>query len=182
MGTIITHGKSQWGRANKHKRKDPEFDEELANKKDIAVTKPIDNAEIIKEMTDSTEIGKTMVRKIYDSTNDVKEVLKNNKNVNQQKHTNIIEHNKYGNPIMKNRSGISSISEEVPEKTSTHLNHKKVTKKIPENPIVLDSKSLDGNILEDNEIENTHGISFIEDIDGWEEKLKLLNEDIARST
>ncbi len=66
MGTIIAHGKNQWGRSTKNKRTDSELEEELTaieSPKSIVTQETI----ILKDISDQVNVGTKVVKKIDDS-------------------------------------------------------------------------------------------------------------------
>lgn len=68
MGTIIAHGKSQWGRSNKNRRVDPELEAEQATI-EIPNSVVTQEAVILKQISDQVDVGTTLIKKIDEIPN-----------------------------------------------------------------------------------------------------------------
>lgn len=76
MGTIIAHGKSQWGRANKNIRTDAELEAEKAYiAENLPKSVSTDEAKILKDITENIEAGTKIVTRIVSGINTVDEKL-----------------------------------------------------------------------------------------------------------
>lgn len=119
MSTIIAHGKSQWGRANKNKKVDPEEQAELEREallKSINAPKSkiTEEARMLAEMSQKMEAGDEMVGKV------------NNKEVDKIEPTPMI----VLSDMTQNPISVESISQ-----GNKKMNHKKFEKKPPKSRI-----------------------------------------------
>lgn len=79
MGTIIAHGKSQWGRANKNIRTDAELE---AEREAIAQQLPksvgTSEADILKGISENIDAGTKVITKVFKDASEIKNTLRNN--------------------------------------------------------------------------------------------------------
>ena len=65
MGTIIAHGKNQWGRSNKNRRVDSELEAEL-NSVESPQSVVTDEAVMLKDISEQVNIGTKVIKKMDD--------------------------------------------------------------------------------------------------------------------
>jgi hypothetical protein len=161
-GTIITHGKGAWGRANRHKRIDADIEAELHNTKSTPSKVILEHADVIQKVMEVIEPGQTIFTQVQNTgLHSIPETP-----------ISIIEHGvktiQKANPI---RPALPHKSEEIVKlfKESVVINSsdKISTKNHPELTVSIEKKKKTKT--------KKPKVQFIEDISDFDEKLKLLN-------
>lgn len=166
MGTIITHGKVSWNRANKNKRIDADLEAEQKNRERTLSGTVVKHTDVIQMVMEVIEPGQTIITKVNDS-GDVSVLTPN---VSLNKHTEIQSFpklHKREKPII-NKPIENLLVEETREKVILEpVENKHAVIDVVEKKIEIKKTR--------KKSKNKQGVQFIEDIIDLEEKLRLLN-------
>lgn len=166
MGTVIMHGKSAWGRGNKHKRQDKDLEFELQHIEKTNTTKEFEHVDIIRQVAENVAAGETLITKVEEISNlmssniEAKDEKINKSNVPVVHKCNQPKKNE--SVVVSEQSKIDAVKLEQQKINDTKTSIKQKDQKL-ENKIKRTKKP------------NKKPIHFIEDIENLEEKLNLLN-------